>query len=144
MAKSKSQRMKGYRARKKEQRGKRWLKMERERIKVYFQPLEMLSDYQKEKRRNKSSRAAHAFYRTHKTDTNYNADLGDMNENPNTIEHVASGSNASDDNGVSTTTSELSLRVQIPFHYPGGSQGKGDRKRLSNALKRQNNINTEI
>lgn len=77
--------MKEYRARKKEQLRKRWLKMERERIKGYFQPIEMLADDEKEKRHDKNRRGAHTFNRTHKTDMNNNADLGDVNENPNTI-----------------------------------------------------------
>lgn len=48
MAKSKSHRMKVYRAMKKEQFGKQWLKMEKERVKGYFQPIEMLADEEKD------------------------------------------------------------------------------------------------
>ena len=122
MAKSKSQRMKEYRARKKEQLRKRWLKMERERIKGYFQPIEMLADDEKEKRRDKN-------VEQHKTDMNNNADLGEVNENPNTLEHVAGGSKESDDNGVSSMTNELSLTVELSFQYPIGVRVKGAGKR---------------
>jgi formyltetrahydrofolate synthetase len=49
---------------------------------------------------------------------------------------VVSGSKESDGNGVSSTTSELSVTVRLPFHYSSGSHGKGVRKRVSNALNR--------
>ena len=49
---------------------------------------------------------------------------------------MAGGSKESDDNGVSSTTNELSFIVQLPFHYAIGNQGKGGRKKVSNALKR--------
>ena len=98
--------------------------MERERIKGYFRPNEMLADDEKEKRRDKNHRAAHIFYRTHKTDKNNNADFGDVNENLNTIEPVASGSKESDDNELSTTN-ELSLTVTVFFIIPVEVSVKG-------------------
>ncbi|CAH1798517.1 unnamed protein product, partial [Owenia fusiformis] len=42
MAKSKAQRMKEYRERKKQEMGEDWLKKERERVKKYYIPLELL------------------------------------------------------------------------------------------------------
>lgn len=82
-------------------------------------------DDENEKRRDKDCRAEHKFYRTHKTDKNNNADLGDMNENLNTVEPMASESRESNDNGVSSTTSEPSLTIKLPINYYSGSQGKG-------------------
>jgi len=116
--------MNEYRTRKKDQLGKRWMKMERERVNGYFRPNEMLADDEKEKRRDKNRRAAHTFYRTHKTDKNNNADFVDVNENPNTIEPVASGSKESDDYELSTTN-ELSLTVTLFCHHSNRSQCKG-------------------
>ena len=95
----------------------------------------MLADDEKEKRRDKNHRAAHIFYRTYKTDKNNNADFGDVNENPNTIEPVASGSKESDDNELSTTN-ELSLTVTVFFHHSSRSQCKGGKQRVSHALTR--------
>lgn len=66
MAKSKSQRMKEYRARKKEILGDEWLKMERERVKGYYVPTEILSKADKEKRREKNRKAASKFYKKKK------------------------------------------------------------------------------
>jgi len=141
MAKSKYQCMNEYRTRKKDQLGKRWMKMERERVNGYFRPNEMLADDEKEKRRDKNRRAAHTFYRTHKTDKNNNADFGDVNENPNTIEPVASGSKESDDYELSTTN-ELSLTVTLIFIIipvevsVKGAGWSGGKKRVSHALQR--------
>jgi hypothetical protein len=59
-----------------------------------------------------------------------------VNENSDTIEPVGSGSKESDDNGVSSTTNDLSLTVKPPFHYSSGSQGKGGMTRVYNAPKR--------
>lgn len=54
------------------------------------------------------------FTERRQTDKNNNADFGDVNENLNTIEPVASGSKESDDNELSTTN-ELSLTVTVLF-----------------------------
>ena len=96
----------------------------------------MLADDEKEKWRDKHRRVAHILFRTHKTDINNNSDLGDVNENSDTIEPVGGGSKQSDDNGVSRTTNDLSLTVKPPFHYSSGSQGKGGRTKVYNAPKR--------
>jgi hypothetical protein len=49
---------------------------------------------------------------------------------------MASVSKESDDNGVSSTTNELSLTVRLPLRYANGSHGKMGRTRVSHTLMR--------
>ena len=132
MAKSKSQRMKEYRARKKEILGDEWLKMERERVKGYYVPTEILSKADKEKRREKNRKAASKFYKKKKNDKNVEDEIMNCPENQST-----SGLHIDDENGVSSTSNEP-LTVKLPFQVNGGSGNKfkGGKKRASRALKK--------
>ena len=129
MPKSKSQRMKEYRARKKEQLGDQWLKQERSRVKACYVPTEQLNDDDKQIRRDKNKKNARTFYAKKR---NGNKDThNDEHLNETEPEEEPSCSHE-DDNGVSSTT--MPLTVKMPFNT--SSQNKGQHKRVSRALKR--------
>ncbi|KAK6184251.1 hypothetical protein SNE40_006757 [Patella caerulea] len=127
MAKSKSERMKEYRARKKEKLGDKWLKMERNRVRAYYTPTDLLSNEEQDKRRSKNRKAARKFYKKQTSDKSIQAESL-SNSEPTSV----------DENGVSSTTSESTMTVKFPFQCDTGSGNKyrGGKKRASRALKK--------
>ncbi|KAK6184255.1 hypothetical protein SNE40_006760 [Patella caerulea] len=127
MAKSKSERMKEYRARKKEKLGDKWLKMERNRVRAYYTPTDLLSNEEQDKRRSKNRKAARKFYKKQTSDKSIQAESL-SNSEPTSV----------DENGVSSTTSESTMTVKFHFQCDTGSGNKykGGKKRASRALKK--------
>ena len=111
MAKSKSQCMKEYRERKKQQLGDRWLTIERERVKKYRQTAHI--DPEKKEHIRELSRIRQARYRNRKKRNNEADGDGDT---------------------VSSTTD--SLTVKMPFKSTKSSSCVKGKKRVSRALSR--------
>ena len=127
MAKSKSQRMKEYRERKKQQLGDRWLTIERERVKKYRQTAHI--DPEKKEHIRELSRIRQARYRNRKKRNNEaDGDLtGDAPEDPEPTPSTS-------DDTVSSTTD--SLTVKMPFKSTKSSSSVKGKKRVSRALSR--------
>jgi hypothetical protein len=132
MAKTKSERMKEYRARKKEQLGEKWFAMERERTKMYYIPTDGLSDADKGKRRERNREAARKYYKKQKARRDAKLEIKKCPENERTT-----GTYLVDENGASSTTNK-SLIVKLPFlcNTRSGNKFKGGKKRVSRALKK--------
>lgn len=132
MAKSKSQRMKEYRARKKEQLGDRWLLQENRRVKNYYVPTSYLNEDSQGKRREQNKRNARRFYQKRKhTET---ADSIEAEAGQNNLTTEPGPSTSADDNGISSTTNENLLTVKMQFVTKKDNRKSVGKKRVSRAL----------
>ena len=111
MPKSKSQRMKEYRARKKAKLGEEWLKQERQRIRGYFPPTEELTEVQKEERRQRHRKASKAYYDKHKKKVK--VETGDNWE----------GNEALADSNTDMNSADVAVNVGIDAKLVGAGSG---------------------
>ncbi|WAR08592.1 hypothetical protein MAR_018550 [Mya arenaria] len=116
--------------------------MERERVKIYYKPTELLADEQAENRRERNRKNAKKFYYKHKKNRDGNCEMPTVSEAPTSKNSPNIGNramtNEEDDNGVRSTISEDVLTVKMPFYkqMPGPSNRGTKKKRQSRALKR--------
>lgn len=140
MAKTKAERMKAYRAKKKEQMGEKWLRQERERVRGYYVPTDELNEKKKSQRRLKNRMAGIRHYHKHKKSKETGAD-STVGAEASTSKELQSDSVSS--SGVdssteirSTSPGVATLPVKFPFQSMRDFRSKGGSKRVSRALKR--------
>lgn len=145
MAKTKSQRMKEYRARKKEQLGDEWLRRENQRVKSYFVPISALTE-EKQMHKRQLNREHCKTYRKKQRSSVENRDaVADSVENQDAVADtvVERGENEA---GSSTDHRNTPLTVKMNFHMSKESasrQSRG-RKRVSRALAKQYRKNEKL
>lgn len=130
MAKTKSQRMKEYRQRKKEQYGEAWAKKERTRVKANYRPTALLTDEEKAKRRERNRINAMKFYHKHRKGPNTTAGIDDQGSSHEPSVEFEPQPGCSKDNLTENNT----LTVKLPFHT--SVRDRGPKKRQSRALQR--------
>lgn len=128
MAKSKTQRMKEYRARKKASIGEDWLKQERKRTKQYYKPTAERNRKDEKVRRERIRDNVAAYRKRQKALLNNTDDTIPVSDKKNPLV------SKEDENGVSSTSSAQPLVVQIPMI---SARFKGGKKRASHALTRK-------
>ncbi|WAQ99020.1 hypothetical protein MAR_023393 [Mya arenaria] len=141
MTKSKSQRMKEYRARKKAMLGDEWLRRENQRVKSYFVPVSELPLRKREHKRELNRKHARTHRRKRKIDTNYIEGQNDREEAM--LEQEPS---TSQENEISSTTDiRTPLAIKMPFSsYQKSSRESRGRKRVSRALAKQYRTNETL
>ena len=119
--------------------GQMWMKKERERVKTYYTPTDLLSEKDKCKRREKNRINAKQFYFSKK---NKNGDDGVSGDGDQTSSGDAETAVVEEhDDGVSSTVrNENLLTVKMPFNTSASTSyaKKGPKKRQSRALKKSN------
>ncbi|WAR12325.1 hypothetical protein MAR_026505 [Mya arenaria] len=133
MTKSKSQRMKEYRARKKA--------IENQRVKSYFVPVSELPLRKREHKRELNRKHARTHRRKRKIDTNYIEGQNDREEAM--LEQEPS---TSQEHEISSTTDiRTPLAIKMPFSsYQKSSRESRGRKRVSRALAKQYRTNETL
>ncbi|WAR26588.1 hypothetical protein MAR_012292, partial [Mya arenaria] len=125
MAKSKAERMREYRARKKEKLGeKEWLKKERARTKAYFKPMALLDESKQLEIRENNRLNQIRFRRKKHEQKNTGVDRSNTELQPST-------STESNENEISSTT-DTTITIKLPFP----SRAQKGKKRTSRALSK--------
>ncbi|WAR29651.1 hypothetical protein MAR_003219 [Mya arenaria] len=137
MAKTKAQRMKEYRARKKEQLGDAWLKRERERVKACYTPSALLTEEENAKRRGQNRKNAKTFYKLYKKTPGNNDGMNIRNTEANSENAHEPQQGCSGDNNVSSTTAGelMTVKMLLQFRESKSNEKKGPKKRQSRELK---------
>ena len=130
MAKSKSQRMKEYRARKKALLGDKWLRRENDRVKSYFVPMVELPNTKQTHKRALNRKHAQTFRKKQKRKSN-NETLNESEESQPYTSHYIE-----DNNGVSSTSSPIVVKLPFVSVSSGSRQSRG-RKRVAGALAKK-------